>query len=244
MSLRALCLPLLLAPAALSAQTVVNILNPSFESSTATPGSTALFDTTINNWFMENHPTVTTAEVAQRYNAANMPVVPNGSQWANLAATASPNVPTAGIYQAIGTFSGNATYTFTSFTVSQRSNFAFVGVTVSLYAGNVTGANGSTLSGLGATLLDSFTITKATAFGVSNAALNYNVPEFTLGTNDLVTPSIGQTLWLRINSNGIGQHLVDNLSATVTPVPEPASFATLLGLGALAGTALRRRRRA
>jgi hypothetical protein len=234
-------LPLIAVSATVSGQIIgpVTVLNPSFESSTAGTGSGALFDTVINNWFMENHTGGGLApdlvEAAQRRNAANMPVVPDGSQWANLVHSGSV---TAGIYQAIDTFVVNWDYAFSNFTVSQRSNQPFVGVTVALYAGNVTGANATNLGTLGATLLDSFTITQA-VFSAAGVAENYVVPNFTLNTggNTLLA---GQDLWVRISTTGVGHHLVDNVN--VTAIPEPSTYAAMLGLLAFGVVVWRRRR--
>lgn len=227
-------LPFLGLPLFAGAQ--ISILNPSFESSTAGTGSAALFDTIIDDWFMENHPTTVTAEAAQRRNTNNMPVVPDGSQWANLVQTGST---TAGIYQALSggalaTFQPDIDYTV-SLTVSQRSNQPFVGVTIALYAGNVTGANDTNLGTLGATLLDSVTISQS-VFSAAGIAENYVVPAFTLNSGSTGAP--GEQLWLRISTTGEGHHMIDDLSI----IPEPSTYAALFGLAALAFAAYRRRR--
>ncbi|MCD8482587.1 MAG: PEP-CTERM sorting domain-containing protein [Verrucomicrobia bacterium] len=208
----------------------VNILNSSFESSSNSDG---LFDTVINDWFMENHPTVTTAETAQRRNTNNMPVVPDGSQWANLVHSGST---AAGIYQAIDIFAANWEYTI-SLTVSQRSNQPFNGVTVALYAGDVIGANTTNLVALGATLLDSAVVSQS-VFSAAGVAESFVVPAFTLSTG-IDSSLAGETLWLRVFTNGEGHHLIDNIN--VTAIPEPSTFAALIGLLAFGVVVVRRR---
>lgn len=215
----------------------VSILNPSFEASTVGPDSGAVWDTIIDDWFMESHDGATfaanNAEVAQRRNVNNMPVVPDGNQWANLVGA------DAGIYQALSggalaSFQPETEYTL-SLTVSQRSNQPFHGVTIALYSGNVTGANNTDLGTLGATLLDSVTIAQ-NVFTAAGVAENYVVPAFTLNTG--TTGISGEQLWLRISTTGDGHHLVDDISI----IPEPSTYAALFGLGALALCLYRRRR--
>ncbi|MCC5847126.1 MAG: PEP-CTERM sorting domain-containing protein [Verrucomicrobia bacterium] len=212
----------------------MTISNPSFEDSTVGPDSGSIWDTVIDNWFMENHDgsdfTANNTEVAQRRNENNMPTVPDGDQWANL----NQSSATAGIYQAVGTYSEDWAYTFNDFTVSQRSNQPFVGVTVAIYAGDFSGENNTPLN---ATFLDSETINQ-NVFSAAGVAENYVVPSFTLNSGN-VSALVGETLWLRISTTGEGHHLVDNLN--VTAIPEPSTI-LLLGI-TLGSLAIFRRRR-
>jgi hypothetical protein len=146
-------------------------------------------------------------------------------------------------YQAIGTNEDNFEV-LVSMTVGDRSNFFFQNIVVSLYSGNVTGANGSSLSGLGATLLDSATITNSVFAGDTTDGNTHTATISGLALNTGTTGVAGQSLWLEISSSVPGsevwkyQALIDDVSV----IPESSAYGLIAGCLAMTWIMLRRRR--
>lgn len=232
-------LSLVILPLAGHAQ-ALTVLNPSFESP-ATP----TFDFNITDWFMANQGTDDGIEAVQNEGAnPNIPDTDFGANWANIA---NDGTLEGAIYQQIGTFQNGFTYDISNLFVGQRSNSDFDGLRVSLYSGDVTGANGTNLSSIsGTTLLTSFDINKADFFPTS-ALGTATVPTFTLEPTSYATA--GEALWIHFSVLGQGdfqgtvrpQTLFDNVE--VTAIPEPSTYAVIFGLVAL-GFIVRRRRKA
>jgi hypothetical protein len=169
----------------------------------------------------------------------NVPLDANGEVWGGLSSDSSANK--GAFYQEIGTFEDNMKLNI-SFNVGDRSNFDFPDLRVNLYSGNVAGADGSSLSGLGATLLASsivFTDTLLGFDGTDGSTHTASVDTFELWTG--TSGTVGETLWFEIETTnglgGISQAFIDDV---VVALPEPSS-ALLLGIGAL-GFAVRRKR--
>lgn len=207
---------------------MVTVTNGSFENP-----DTTTFDNNISNWFMKNQTADATIEVVQD-NASNVnfPQTTHGTQWANIARTTTGTIYTGAIYQQIGTLTAGYTYEVSGLLIGQRGNQVFDGLRVALYAGNVTGANGTDLPALGATLLASYDINKADYF--PTAALGTaTVPDFTLTPGSYALA--GEALWIHFSVLSQGttsrpQSVFDNVN--ITTIPEPASLvlATLGGL--------------
>ncbi|WP_227021204.1 PEP-CTERM sorting domain-containing protein [Oceaniferula marina] len=231
-----------LAGAALS---VTPITNGDFETDLgSTVGSgIANFTQSASDWFEKNG---TTKGDALQWDVGNatIPDSANGEVWGLLNVSTIAQTPASSpgaFYQAIGTNEANFDV-YVSLDLGIRDNLPFTTVNVNLWSGNVTGADGSSLSGLGATLLDTVTIDDS--IFSSGGTVPETVTLSNLNLNTGTSGVAGQTLWLElaaVNPGGIdpsNQALVDNVS--VSAIPEPSSTA-LLGLGGLA-LILRRRK--
>ncbi len=205
---------------------VVTVTNGSFESPV-----TATFDNNITGWFMANQTADAGIEAVQdNASNTNFPNTTYGTQWANIANNGTLE---GAIYQQIGTLTAGFTYEVTDLLIGQRSNQEFDGLRVALYAGDVTGANGTDLPDIaGATLLDFYDINKADYFP-TNALGTATVPDFTLTPDSYALA--GEALWVHFSVLGQGttsrpQTVFDNVN--ITAIPEPASLA-LMGIGAV-----------
>ncbi|GAF75865.1 unnamed protein product [marine sediment metagenome] len=147
------------------------------------------------------------------------------------------------LYQQIGTYTADEIVTLTGSAYRTLSHENALDFTVKLYAGDVTGATGSTLSTLGATELDGVTITSA-GLGFTGTSLDSSL-EAALDV-DLLSGNSGtdgQALWLEIaySAGEGGETYFDNLAVSGAVIPEPSTFA-LLGMGVIGMLLLVRRR--
>lgn len=138
------------------------------------------------------------------------------------------------IYQQIGTYTPGETVAVSG-DAYKRSITNFRSVTVGLYAGNFTGADGTPLV---ATLLDSTTLTAAGlgfSGSPSHAGFSFTLDEGSSGV-------AGQPLWIRIAATAEGsESFLDNLSVAAVAVPTPAALPAGLSLLGLAAFSARRR---
>lgn len=135
------------------------------------------------------------------------------------------------IYQQIGTYEPNLSFSLTGavYRADVHYNTVIPGLTVSLFSGNISPADGSTPGTLGATLLDSVAQTSGDLGFVIPGSVNVSTGfAFSVSLNTGNSGTIGQPLWLMLEGvGGSNQLYFDNLS-----VPEP-SVALLLGVGGL-----------
>lgn len=138
------------------------------------------------------------------------------------------------VYQQIGTYTSGEQVTFTGDAYKRATATSqFTGMTVQLYSGNFTGADGSDITSL--TLLDTQT-RSAAQLGLPTSGIPGGSAAFSITLDSGIAGIEGTALWLRISKpNAGGEIFLDNLAV----VPEP-STALLGGLGVLA--LLRRRR--
>ena len=232
-------------PGLLSAALTVNpITNGDFEADLgSTVGSgVGNFDNTASGWFGENG-TSKGDYIQWDGSGSNVPDDANGQVWGGLAINENDSNNPGAYYQAIGTNEDNFEV-LVSMTVGDRSNFFFQNIVVSLYSGNVTGANGSSLSGLGATLLDSATITNSVFAGDTTDGNTHTATISGLALNTGTTGVAGQSLWLEISSSVPGsevwkyQALIDDVSV----IPESSAYGLIAGCLAMTWIMLRRRR--
>ena len=221
------------------------ITNGNFESDlgSAVGSGIANFTQSASGWFEKNG---TTKGDALQWDVGNtsIPDSANGEVWGLLNVSTSTQTPAnspGAFYQAIGTNEANFDV-YVSLDLGIRNNLPFTTLDVNLYSGNVTGADGSSLSGLGATLLDSYRITNS-IFG-SGGSVPETVTLSNLNLNTGTSGVAGQTLWLEIAAvypgfqNASNQALIDNVSV----IPEPNTYALIAGCLALTSIMLRRRR--
>ena len=208
----------------------------------------ANFAQSASGWFEANG---TTRGDAIQWDGAPastpIPADVDGEVWgllnvSNLSQTPS-NAPGA-FYQAIGTNEANFDV-YVSLDVGVRGGtLPFATVNVNLYSGNVTGADGSSLSGLGATLLDTYQITDSVFSAGSTVADAVTLSDINLNTGNLGIA--GQTLWLEFTVVNLGnfdqpnQALIDDIS--VSAIPEASVYGLIAGCLALTSIMLRRRR--
>jgi hypothetical protein len=232
-------------PGLLSAALTVNpITNGDFEADLgSTVGSgVGNFDNTASGWFGENG-TVKGDFIQWDDSNINVPTDPNGEVWGGVAINENDSNNPGAYYQTIGTNEDNFEV-LVSMTVGDRSNFFFQDIVVSLYSGNVIGANGSSLSGLGATLLDSATITNSVFAGDTTDGNTHTATISGLALNTGTTGVAGQSLWLEISSSVPGsevwkyQALIDDVSV----IPESSAYGLIAGCLAMTSIMLRRRR--
>jgi hypothetical protein len=200
------------------------------------------FDNTASGWFGENG-TVKGDFIQWDDSNINVPTDPNGEVWGGVAINENDSNNPGAYYQTIGTNEDNFEV-LVSMTVGDRSNFFFQDIVVSLYSGNVVGANGSSLSGLGATLLDSATITNSVFAGDTTDGNTHTATISGLALNTGTTGVAGQSLWLEISSSVPGsevwkyQALIDDVSV----IPESSAYGLIAGCLAMTSIMLRRRR--
>lgn len=224
------------------------ITNGNFEADLgSTVGSgIANFTQSASGWFEKNGTTRGDALQWQVPGNTDIPTDDNGEVWGLLNISKGSQTPAnsnGAFYQSIGTNEDNFDV-YVDITVGKRGDLPFAEVELNLYSGNVTGVDGSSLAGLGATLLDTHTITLAD-FSSGNKVVE-TISLLGIHLNTGTSGVAGQTLWLEIaavNPGGIDpdhQALVDDIS--VSAIPEPSSYALFGGLLALGSIMLRRRR--
>jgi hypothetical protein len=192
----------------------------------------ANFSPAASGWFDKNGASGGDGDFIQwDLSNTNVPLDANGEVWGGISSNGSG--VRGGFYQAIGTYVDDLDLTI-SFNVGDRSNFAFPQLQVHLYSGNVVGADGSSLSGLGATLLASSALITDSGLGfdgTDGSTHTASVDPFILNTG--TSGTTGETLWFEITSpnalGGVHQALIDDI--VVTAVPEPSALALLLGVG-------------
>jgi len=250
---------LLTLPGLLSAGLYVTpISNGDFEAQLGTDVGTggtgvsgnANFDPRVDDWFDKNGEVAGDGDFVQWEGAnSNIPADVNGEVWGGVGADAGqdPGFPGA-LYQDIGTFDANLELTI-SFTAGDRSNKFFPDVTVSLYSGSVSGADGTDLASLSVTLLDSTTVTSASLWAndAADGSVSPQTAPVSLNLNTGTSGVSGDTLWLEFryagplaasDIPGDYQALIDDVSV----VPEPSTFALMAGVLTLGLVLLRRRR--
>jgi hypothetical protein len=236
-------------PGLLSAALSVDpITNGGFEADLgSTVGSgVANFTQSTSGWFEKNGTTKGDALQWDGSGNATIPDSANGEVWGLLnvsTITQTPASSPGAFYQAIGTNEANFDV-YVSLDLGIRDNLPFTTVNVNIWSGNVTGADGSSLDGLGATLLDTVTITDS--IFSSGGTVPETVTLSNLNLNTGISGVAGQTLWLElaaVNPGGIdpsNQALIDNIS--VSAIPEPSAYGLIAGCLALTSIMLRRRR--
>ncbi len=199
------------------------ITNHDFEADLGSTVGTniANFTQSVSGWFEKNGTTRGDALQWDGTGNTDIPDDADGEVWAILNTSQSGHTPAnspGALYQAIGTYSDDLGVSVT-LTVGQRVNLAWNDVIINLYSGNVTGADGSSLSGLGATLLDSYTIddTVFSGPGVAEAVTLQNLLLDT-GTSGVA----GETLWIEFAAFNHGvdssnQALIDDIVVSETP---------------------------
>jgi hypothetical protein len=224
------------------------ITNGDFEADLgSTVGSVAgNFDNTASGWFGENGTAKGDFIQWDGSGGGSVPDDANGEVWGGVAINENDSNNPGAYYQAIGTNEDNFEV-LVSMTVGDRSNFFFQNIVVSLYSGNVTGANGSSLTTLGATLLDSATITNSVfTLGDANdnsiAAQTATISGLALNTG--TTGVAGESLWLEISSSVPGSEVwkYQAFFDDVSVIPEPSAYGLIAGCLALTSIMLRRRR--
>jgi len=177
----------------------------------------ANFYSAASGWFDKNGTSSGDGDFIQWDDAnVNVPNDANGEVWGGLSSNGS--AVRGAFYQAIGTYVDTLDVTI-SFNVGDRSNFDFPTLQVNLYSGNVTGADGSSLSGLGAALLASSSLITDSGLGfdgTDGSTHTASVAPFILNTGTSGNP--GDTLWLEITTTdalgGTHQALIDDVVAS------------------------------
>jgi len=199
----------------------IPITNGDFEADLGSTVGSGVSDytQTVSSWFEANGEI--RGDLLQWEGSGNMVPDADGEVWgllnvSNLSQT--PSNTSGAFYQAIGTNEANFDV-YVSLDVGVRGGtLPFAKVDVNLYSGNVTGADGSSLSGLGATLLDTYQITDSVFSAGSTVADAVTVSNIKLntGTNGIA----GQTLWLEFTVENLGnfnqpnQALIDDISVS------------------------------
>ena len=150
-------------PGLLSAALDTNpITNGDFEDDLGSTVGSGVSDytQTVSSWFEANGEI--RGDLLQWEGSGNMVPDADGEVWgllnvSNLSQT--PSNTSVAFYQAIGTNEANFDVCVSLDVGVRGGTLPFAKVDVNLYSGNVTGADGSSLSGLGATLLDTYQIT-------------------------------------------------------------------------------------
>lgn len=224
----------LLYVAALAPAEVIGLTNGDFENTTSS------YEQDVNSFF-ESSNTDWAEFTVEGTNATRL----STANAFNSTQTLSMSVD-GYVYQQVGTYTANEIVTLTGSAYRSRVHNNALDFTVKLYAGDVTGATGSTLSTLGATELDSVTITSA-GLGFTGtspdssleAALDVDLLSGNSGTD-------GQALWLEIaySAGSGGETYFDNLAVSGVVIPEPGTFVlSILALAGLAFFGCWRRRR-
>ena len=177
------------------------------------------FTNSVSVWFDENGTSAGDGDFVQwDGSAASIPDDANGEVWGGLG-IGNAGQGEGALYQAIGTYTSNRSLAV-SLNVGDRSNREFPDIQVNLYSGNVTGSDGSSLSDLGATLLDQSALITASELGFDDTDTNTHtasVAPFVLNTG--TSGIAGETLWLEIRTaelaaSGTHQALIDDIVAS------------------------------
>lgn len=163
--------------------------NPSFEDNALAPGAATF---TFDDW----HDMSCKVEYATGPTGNGLPFTPYGNIWAGLLGS-TPSANLSYIYQQVGTWSSNMGCGV-SFLFGKRAGLEPFPVRISLWAGGNTAsaADGTSLTSLGATMIDSVTITPD--FGGQDVA---TLPAYVL-LNTGTSFSESDALWLEIKGLG------------------------------------------
>ncbi len=175
------------------------VANGDFEADLGSTIGTSIADFTqsVSGWFEKNGAIKGDALQWDGTGSAAIPGDDNGEVWGLLNVSTSSQTPAnspGAFYQSIGTYSDNM-QVLVALTVGKRSDLSFPNVDLKLYSGNVTGADGSWLPALGATLLDTYTITDS-VFTTAPEAVALSGINLATGSSGVD----GETLWLEISA--------------------------------------------
>ncbi len=189
--------------------------NPSFEEN---PLESGAWTYEFNDWYNLNG----WVEYATGPSGNGIPFTPYGNIWMGIVGDGSAS-QLGSTYQQVGTWSPNQTYEV-GFLFGKRSGREPFRVRIGLWAGGTpaNAANGVTLTTVGATLIDSVTITPD--FGGEDMATLETLCFLNSGTGR----SESEALWLEFKSMGdiTSQLFVDNVqirAAVFTHTPTPAN---------------------
>lgn len=228
-----------LAGAAAAGAASVTIANYSFESpvradntNVVSGAGTGVFNSwnyavtagaSFEDFGIENPP-------AAAYTGASGTGTPSGAEGSNVAFLNQNNTGlTASIFQDVGLLAANTTYTLT-IAIGQRLDR----VNGSLQIGLLNGASGATNIWSSGTLLNSTT-------GVSSVAGSFQDFQVVFTTGDSVSGNL--YVGALYTADGKVQASFDNVRLdAMSAIPEPSTYATLLGAATLGGTLVLRRR--